>query len=46
LIEFKSYDNAIAFYHSPEYEAAQKKRTGGLTADMVIIDGYDGPQPK
>ena len=47
VIVFKSYEDALACYRSPEYEAAHKKRMGGVAvADMVIIEGYDGPQPQ
>ncbi len=45
VIEFKDYDTAIACYHSPEYMAAKALRDGRSEADLLIIEGYDGPQP-
>ena len=45
VIEFKDYDTAIACYRSPEYVAAKKLREPASVADLLIIEGYDGPQP-
>ena len=45
VIEFPSYQAARDCWHSPEYQAAMKLRTPVSTADLVIIGGYDGPQP-
>ena len=45
VIEFPDYDTALACYHSPEYQAAMKHRRGAATADILVIEGYDGPQP-
>ena len=45
VLEFKDYDTAVACYHSPEYAAAKAKRDGRAIADLMIIEGYDGPQP-
>ncbi len=45
VIEFDSFDKAVACYHSPEYAAAIKHREGAAIADMIVIEGYDGPQP-
>ena len=45
VLEFKDYDTAVACYHSPEYAAAKAKRDGRAEADLLIIEGYDGPQP-
>ena len=45
VIEFPSYEAALACYKSPEYQAAIKLRTPVSTGDVVIIEGYDGPQP-
>ena len=45
IIEFKDYDTAVACYKSPEYQAAMKLRTPVSTADIIIVEGYDGPQP-
>jgi uncharacterized protein (DUF1330 family) len=45
VIEFESYAKAKACYESPEYKAAMKLREAASTGDLVIIEGYDGPQP-
>jgi uncharacterized protein (DUF1330 family) len=45
VIEFPSYDQALACWHSPEYKAAKAVRDGHAVADVVVIEGYDGPQP-
>ncbi len=44
-IEFPSYEQALACYRSPEYQANIKMRQPNAIADIVIISGYDGPQP-
>jgi uncharacterized protein (DUF1330 family) len=45
VLEFEDYATAVACYHSPEYAAAKAKRDGRAEADLLIIEGYDGPQP-
>lgn len=45
VIEFPSGDAARACFESPEYQAALENLVKAGTTDMVIIDGYDGPQP-
>ena len=45
VIEFKDYATALACYRSPEYAAAMRLRSGAATADIIVIEGYDGPQP-
>jgi len=45
VIEFKDFDTALACYNSPEYAAAIEIRRGKSEADVVIVEGYDGPQP-
>ncbi|HWS75637.1 MAG TPA: DUF1330 domain-containing protein [Quisquiliibacterium sp.] len=45
VIEFPSYEAAVACWHSPEYQSALKLRQPVSTADLVIVEGYDGPQP-
>ncbi|HZR25356.1 MAG TPA: DUF1330 domain-containing protein [Vicinamibacterales bacterium] len=39
VIEFPSYDNAQAFYNSPEYTAARKVRAGAAEAQFVLVEG-------
>lgn len=45
VIEFPSYEQAVKCWHSPEYQAALGIREPVSTADLVIVEGYDGPQP-
>ena len=45
VIEFESYAKAKACYESPEYQAAIRIREAASVGDVVIIEGYDGPQP-
>jgi len=45
VIEFPDYAAAVACYHSPEYQANIKVRQPHATVDMIIVEGYDGPQP-
>ncbi|HUL68519.1 MAG TPA: DUF1330 domain-containing protein [Burkholderiaceae bacterium] len=45
VIEFPSYEAAVACWHSPEYQEVLKLRTPVSTADLIIIEGYDGVQP-
>ncbi len=45
VIEFPDYEKAVACYHSPEYQHAVSFRKGAALADIVIIEGYEGPQP-
>jgi uncharacterized protein (DUF1330 family) len=44
LVEFPA--SAVACYRSPEYQANIKVRKPHAVADFVIVEGYDGPQPK
>lgn len=45
VIEFPSREAALACWHSPEYQEAVKLRLPVSTVDMVVIEGYEGPQP-
>jgi uncharacterized protein (DUF1330 family) len=46
VLEFKDYDTAVACYHSAEYAKAKALREPAAVADLLIIEGYDGPQPE
>jgi uncharacterized protein (DUF1330 family) len=39
VIEFDSFEDAVACYNSPEYQAAKAKRAGAGEADIVIVEG-------
>ena len=45
VIEFPSYQAALDCYNSPEYQANIKVRQPHSAADIIVIEGYDGPQP-
>ena len=45
VIEFPDYAAAQACYHSPEYQENLKIRQPHSTIELLIIEGYDGPQP-
>ena len=45
VIEFPDYAAALACYRSPEYQANIKVRLPHAAVDIVVIEGYDGPQP-
>ena len=42
VIEFDSYDKAVACYDSAGYQAAKEIREAVSTGDLVIVEGYDG----
>jgi uncharacterized protein (DUF1330 family) len=43
VLEFPSYQAALACYRSADYQAAVALRKGNATYDLIIIEGYDGP---
>jgi uncharacterized protein (DUF1330 family) len=45
VVEFPDYETAVACYNSPEYQANMKHRHASAVAELLIIEGYDGPQP-
>ncbi|HMO28613.1 DUF1330 domain-containing protein [Enterovirga sp.] len=45
VIEFPSYQAARDCWASEEYQAARALQKGGAEMDLVIIEGYEGPQP-
>jgi uncharacterized protein (DUF1330 family) len=44
-VEFADYATALAAYKSPEYTEVKKLREHCATADLVVVEGYDGAQP-
>jgi uncharacterized protein (DUF1330 family) len=46
VIEFPAYQAAVDCYRSPEYQRAKARRAGAAEFDLIIVEGYDGPQPK
>ena len=45
VIEFPTYQAALDCWKSAGYQEALKLREPVSTADLIIIEGYDGPQP-
>ena len=45
VIEFPTYEAALACWTSPEYKKAHKLRADASVGDLVIIEGYEGAQP-
>ena len=45
VIEFPTYQAALECWDSPDYQAAIELRKNAGTADIVIVEGYEGPQP-
>lgn len=45
VIEFPDYAAALACYRSPEYQANIKVRQPHSEIEIIVIEGYDGPQP-
>lgn len=41
IIEFDSYEQAVACYQSQEYQLAKAKREGAGEADIVIVEGFE-----
>lgn len=45
VIEFPSYEQAMACYRSPCYQAAIELRATASVIDLIVIEGYEGAQP-
>lgn len=41
VIEFESFDRALAYYHSPEYQAAKKAREHAGMGEFVVVEGAE-----
>lgn len=42
VIEFESYETALACYNSPDYQAAALLRKSSAVSDIIVIEGYTG----
>jgi uncharacterized protein (DUF1330 family) len=45
VIEFPDYETAVACLKSEEYRRAAVFRDAATLVDLVVAEGYDGPQP-
>ncbi len=45
VIEFPSYQAALDCYRSESYQRALALRAPVAEAEIIVIEGYDGPQP-
>ena len=45
VIEFPSYQAALDCWKSVGYQAAIKLRKDVSSIDLIVIEGYEGPQP-
>jgi uncharacterized protein (DUF1330 family) len=45
VIEFPSYQAALDCFRDAKYQAAKAIRDPVTEADILVIEGYDGPQP-
>ena len=41
VIEFESLEQALACYHSPEYQAAAKLRQAYADSEVLIVEGQE-----
>ena len=42
VLEFPTYEAALACWDSAEYQAVKKKRDGHATAEIIVIEGHEG----
>jgi uncharacterized protein (DUF1330 family) len=45
VIEFPSFQAALDCYDSSEYRKALDARGDAIDGDIIVVEGYDGPQP-
>lgn len=45
LVEWPSYEAALAAYQSPEYQQISQMRGECAIADLAVVEGYEGEQP-
>jgi uncharacterized protein (DUF1330 family) len=45
ILEFPTYQAALDCFRDAKYQAAKAIRDPVVEAEIVIVEGYDGPQP-
>jgi uncharacterized protein (DUF1330 family) len=45
VVEFPSYETALAFYHSPEYQRVAEIRKRCSKSAVAIVEGLTAPAP-
>ena len=45
VIEFPTYQAALDCWNSAEYAKARAVREGAGIGDIIVVEGYEGPQP-
>jgi uncharacterized protein (DUF1330 family) len=45
VLEFPDYASALACFESEDYQRLIKIRAPHGVSDLIVIEGYDGPQP-
>jgi len=45
ILEFPSFQAARDCYASEEYARAKALRVSASEGDLIVLEGYDGPQP-
>lgn len=41
VLEFPTFEQAVAYYRSQEYQAARDLRTGAAVMDIIAVEGVD-----
>jgi uncharacterized protein (DUF1330 family) len=41
VLEFESYERALEYFHSPEYQAAKREREHAGTGEFVVVEGAE-----
>jgi uncharacterized protein (DUF1330 family) len=45
VVEFPSYEAAKTCFASAEYQEIAKDLLRGASVDLIVVEGYGGPQP-
>jgi uncharacterized protein (DUF1330 family) len=45
VVEFESYETALAVYRSDEYRKGMEHRLDAATTDLIVVEGFDDEPP-